>query len=175
MNHIVLLSGWWSSVFNRYRVWADMLEASLPPYKDTKVWNLSADGMGEKPALQAIMRDNNRKKVILIGHSNGARDVLFMAETLYHADIPVHYLASLDMTLGEFGAEAFGNIKFLDEFHARLEKVDFDKSFKKTGANYSYWQVYKPGTNRPAGHVEMARQDEVQQRLRFKIAETMNS
>jgi hypothetical protein len=85
-----------------------------------------------------------------------------MCETLYHAGIPVQYCACLDMTLGEFGAKAFGNIQELDEYHARLQHVDFDKSFKKNAATYHYFEVDK-------GHVAMASDPMVQSRLKRKI------
>lgn len=174
MNHVVLLSGLGSSIpffGSFFRRWAKTLEKRLAisPLTGTLVWELSSDGTGEKVALDRILDDHRRgilKKVILVGHSNGARDILFIAKVLYQLQIPVHYAACLDMTLGEFGAEAYGNIKFLDEFHARLEKVDFHPSFQKSAANYRYWEV-------GGSHVGMASSKTVQDRLVVKIKETL--
>lgn len=173
-NHIVLLSGLGSSLLPwRYKRWANELEGRLKRSdalpKDTIIWNLSSDGTGEKPALKGILADLRAGKLgrlAIGGHSNGARDALFMIETLFQMHVPVQYAFSLDMTLGEFGAEAYGNIKYLDEFHARLQHVDFDDSFVKSAANYHYWQIDK-------GHVAMASDQFVQQRLRQKIEEAM--
>lgn len=169
-NHVVLLSGWFSSWFpSRYKAWAVKLESKLVLPENTKVWNLSSDGAGEKPALKAILKDHREGKlgtIIIGGHSNGARDALFMIETLHGLGIRVKYAFSLDMTLGEMGCEAFGNIQFLDEFHAKLQYVDFDKSFKKSAANYKLWEIIK-------GHVAMASDAFVQQRLKIKIEEAL--
>jgi hypothetical protein len=167
-DHLVLLSGALSSILpRRYRRWANQLENTLRLPDSVAVWNLSSDGGGEKPALKAILADHRAKtlgRLAFAGHSNGARDILFMIETLYGMGIKVRYAACLDMTLGEFGCEAFGNIAFLDEFHARLQRVDFDESFKPSAANYKLWEINK-------GHVAMASDMLVQGRLRMKIEE----
>lgn len=169
MRHLVLLSGLGSSVpflAPWFKGWANKLEKRLAysPGQGIIVWNLSADGAGEKPALSAILNDPRLGGVILVGHSNGARDILFMAEVLYRTGIAVKYAACLDMTLAEYGAKACGNIEFLDEFHARLERVDFDESFVKNPANYKLWEV-------KGGHISMASSPAVQNRLFTKITE----
>lgn len=175
MDHIVLLSGAGSSVpflRCRFRAWAKKLAARIPQYRPETgviVHELSSDGDGEKSAIVQILREEMEgrlRRVILCGHSNGARDVLFMAETFYNANIVVDYVACLDMTLAEWGAKAFGNIMFLDEFHAQLQTVDFDKSFIKTPHNYRKWEVM-------GGHVGMASSETVQNRLVEKITEVL--
>lgn len=169
MNHVVLISGLGSSLplfGGRYRKWAKQLQARLGKLEYTSIYEVSSDGAGEKPALQAILRDKMPGKIIIVGHSNGARDALFMTEILFRAKLKVNYVACLDMTLGEFGAKAFGNIQFLDEFHARLETVDFDKTFVPNGANYHKWEIDR-------GHVAMASDERVQNRLYQKITEVL--
>jgi len=173
-DHLVLLSGLASSlplIGRRYTAWARQLDASLTLPSSVKRWVLSSDGAGEKPALSAILADHRKGllgTVVFIGHSNGARDTLFMAETLYSIGIEVRYAATLDMTLGEFGAKAFGSIKELDEFHARLQTVDFDPSFKKNASTYHKFEIDK-------GHVAMASDPFVQSRLRRKIEEAFKA
>lgn len=174
MNHVVLLSGLGSSLpflswF--FQAWARKLAKRLGPLPGTTVWQLSSDGAGEKPATVAILRDFERGRlgrVVLVGHSNGARDILFMAQAFYNAGISVRYAATLDMTLNELGVLAYPNIQYLDEFHARLEKVDFHPDFRRTGANYHYWEI-------DSGHVAMASTEEVQQRLATKIVEALRA
>lgn len=169
MNHLVLISGLGSSLSffgARYRAWARKLEKRLGPLPWTTVYEVSSDGSGEKDALQAIVKDKARGRVIIIGHSNGARDGLFMATMFHYMNIKVDYFASLDMTLGEFGAEAHGNIQYLDEFHARLQTVDFHPSFKPSAANYHKWEIN-------SGHVAMASHPTVQDRIYKKVKEVL--
>lgn len=171
-HHIVLLAGLGSSFFlfrRRFTKWARTLEKrlrrELSGRDDVTIWVLSSDGRREQKALDAIMNDYNDGDlgtVSFAGHSNGARDILFMIKQLFTMGIPVAYAATLDMTLAEHGAEAYGNIEFLDEFHARLERVDFHKSFHKTGSNYRFRKINK-------SHVAMASDTIVQNSLVNKI------
>lgn len=170
IDHFATISGLGSSWFkSRFRAWAYKIHARIPPRDGLVKWEVSADGNGEKRFIEAVLRDKREGRlgrVVMAGHSNGARDMLFAAQTFYAAKIPVEYAASLDMTLGEFGAKAFGNIKYLDEFWARLERVDFDKSFVKTANNYSYFRVNK-------SHVAMASEKSVQDRVVAKVTEAL--
>ena len=136
---------------------------------DTVIHQLSSDWFFEKPALEAILDDHENGtlgKVILVGHSNGARDILVMARTFYNMKIPVHYAACLDMTRNPRGAQAYGNIEFLDEFHAKLKKVRFHDTFDKTDKTYGYHKV-------EADHISMASEKSVQDRMFVKISQVM--
>lgn len=137
-SHIVLIAGLGSSMFwsfNPWSKWARDMQARFQRHygDDVKVWALSADGAGEKPALEAIMADHAAGRLGTVvggGHSNGDRDWLFMAQALNGAGIPVPYGFGIDMTLGEMGAKVYGNTAHYDEFWAGLQKADFDASFK---------------------------------------------
>lgn len=175
-HHVNLVSGLGSSVCPwRYAAWARDLKKKLllhPNLKDVENLNInlmSSDGAGEKPYFDAIIEDHKRGilgTVVTVGHSNGARDSLRGIERLYAYGIPVEYCAIIDMTLGEFGATAFGNIKELDEFWAALETVDFHESFK---GKHNFYNLDKL-EGRNIGHVEAASLEFTQKVITDKIA-----
>lgn len=139
-NVVFLLSGLSSSSIRAYQNWAKDLEARLkndPLVRKTKTLyiNVSSDGERENEGVNIITRLYRRGElgvVVTAGHSNGARDQLKLK------NVPVDYVAVLDMTLGEFGMEAGSNIRSLDEFHAVLGRVNLSKDFNGT---YKYFQV----------------------------------
>lgn len=140
MNHVVLIAGLGSSLFwpvNPWSAWARKMKKRFDQHyayrKDVTVWSLSADGNGEKPARDAVLADHRKGNLGIVcggGHSNGDRDWLFIAQAFYAAGIPIPYAFGIDMTLGEFGAEVYGNTNIYEEFHGVLQKADFHSSFK---------------------------------------------
>lgn len=138
-DHIVLIAGLGSSWFwrwNRWSKWARDMESRLGRHyagrRDVRIWAVSSDGTREKEAFDAIIADHRRGtlgKVVGGGHSNGDRDFLKGCERLYANRISVAYGFGIDMTLGEFGAQIFGNIEFYEEFWAGLQKADKHPSF----------------------------------------------
>ena len=175
-NHILLLSGLGSSVCPwRYAAWARELKKKIlthPNLRDVpnlKIHVLSSDGNGEKSFFDEVISDHKKGrlgKVVTVGHSNGARDQLRGAERLYAYSIPVAYCAVIDMTLGEFGATAFGNIKQLDEFWAALQTTDFHESFRGIHNFYNLDEI----TKKNIGHVEAASLPFVQDKITDNIA-----
>lgn len=151
-NHIILITGLFSSIpilGYVWTVWARMLQKRLTKHYAGRVdcgirtgviiHRVSADGRGEKKAFDAVRLDRKRGvlgKVAIVGHSNGFRDGLRGAELL-HPLTEVCFFAGIDMTLGENGAEVFGNISNFIEFHGVLEYADLHKSFHPTPKNYS--------------------------------------
>lgn len=148
-NHIIMVTGLGSSlpwIGRIWTVWARKLEKRFETHykgrKDVKITRVSADGKGEAAALNLLRRDKTKGtlgKVAIIGHSNGFRDGLNMAATI-KAD--VDYFAGIDMTLGEFGAEATNNIQLFHEFRAvygTKENADFAKDFDMS--KYKQWSI----------------------------------
>jgi len=175
-HHTLLLSGLGSSACPwRYAAWARELKKRIlthPNLRDVenhKIHLLSSDGPGENAFFDEVLEDYKKGQlghVITAGHSNGARDQFRGIERLYAYKIPVEYVAVIDMTLGEFGATAFGNIRVLDEFWAGLQTADFDKSFKGTHNFYDLDKLM--GKN--VGHVEAASLEFVQNLITENIA-----
>lgn len=167
-SHIVLIAGLGSSIawpFNPWSAWARKMQKRFSDHykgrKDVVIWALSADGSGEKRAFDAIIADHQKgllDKVCGGGHSNGDRDFLRGNERLYARGIQVPYGFGIDMTLGEFGAEVFGNIRVYEEFHGVLETADFHPSFKQTGGKHIYHET-------KVGHTASANLQWVQNRI----------
>ena len=171
-NHIVLIAGLGSSMFwsvNPWSAWARKMqkrfEAHYKGRQDVKIWAVSADGAGEKQAFDAIVADHQKGFLDTVcggGHSNGDRDFLRGNERLYARGIQVPYAFGIDMTLGEFGAEVFGNIRIYEEFHGVLETADFHPSFKQSGGQHLYHET-------KVGHTASANQAWVQDRIFHSI------
>ena len=167
-SHIVLIAGLGSSILwsvNPWSAWARKMqqrfEAHYKGRPDVKIWALSADGSGEKRAFDAITSDHQKGQLGTVsggGHSNGDRDFLRGAERLYARGIQIPYAFGIDMTLGEFGAEVFGNIRVYEEFHGVLETADFHPSFKQSGGIHRYHET-------KAGHTASANLQWVQNRI----------
>lgn len=172
MHQVVFVTGLASSIPFIGRIWQawayrleKLLIKKIGRRSDVTITICSSDGRGEKKALDLIRRTRdhgNLESVCIVGHSNGFRDGLRMCEALY-PDTKIDYFAGIDMTLGEFGAEAYGNIQLFHEFHAVLEKADFHKSFKKTKKNYQYTRIRK-------GHTAAASDTFVQETIAGHIA-----
>lgn len=144
--------------------WARSLQKRLAIHyfgrAEVKIMRVSSDGTSEKKFFDAVLNDHHTGrlgKVVGAGHSNGCRDWLFGAKSMY-PKIGVNYLGLIDMTLGEFGAEAYGNINHLDEFHAILERVDFHPSFFESSSSHDYFKINK-------GHTAAANDKSVQDRI----------
>jgi hypothetical protein len=175
-SHIVLIAGLGSSIawrWNPWSAWARKMQARFDAhYKgrpDVKVWAVSADGAGEKPAFDAIVSDHQKGQLGTVaggGHSNGARDWLRGGERLYARGIQIPFGFVIDMTLGEFGAEAFGNMRILEEFHGVLETADFHPSFKQSGCSHRYHET-------KAGHTASANLKWVQDRIFAGVTEAV--
>ena len=170
-HHIGLITGLGSSVPGLGAIWtkwARSLQRRLKKHykgrNDVVTHRVSSDGNGEKQFFDAVLTDahaGNLGVVTGAGHSNGSRDWLFGAKMLYPGtEIP--YLGLIDMTLGEYGAEAYGNIKVLDEFHGVLETVDFHPSFAANGGVHNYMET-------GLGHTASANAKSVQDQIFNRI------
>jgi hypothetical protein len=167
-SHIVLIAGLGSSIawpFNPWSAWARKMQKRFADHykgrQDVKIWALSADGAGEKPAFDAIVSDYQKGQLGTVsggGHSNGFRDWLRGSERLYARGILIPYGFGIDMSLGEFGAEAFGNMRILEEFHGVLETADLHQSFKQSGSSHRYHET-------KTGHTASANLQWVQNRI----------
>lgn len=115
-HHIPLATGLGSSVFARFTEWSRELEPlldDLPNGVDATRHNWTA----WREVAQNIIRDKNRGKVILVGHSNGVWFACKIAEILAKKGIKVDYLAAIDPTLKPF-PKLGGNVIMADEFRA---------------------------------------------------------
>ena len=178
-HHIVLIAGLGSSIFwrwNRWSKWARDMEARFRSHYRKRVgvnvWAVSSDGAGEKIAFDAIIKDHQRGvlgRVAGGGHSNGDRDFLRGCERLYARGIPVEYGFGIDMTLGEFGAEVFGNIRHYEEFWAGLQKADLHESFKNRFDFHDIDKIEK----RNVGHTEAASLPWVQNTIFKRITQVI--
>lgn len=167
-NHIVLIPGLSSSILwslNPWSAWARKLQTRFNRHyenrKDVRIWAVSADGAGEKLAFDTIISDHQKGLLDTVsggGHSNGARDWLRGSERLYARGIQIPYGFGIDMTLGEFGAEVFGNHRVYEEFHGVLETADFHPSFKQSGGVHRYHET-------KVGHTASANLAWVQNRI----------
>jgi len=145
--------------------WARKLEKRLKAHykgrNDIEIIRVSSDGQGEKHLegrIQLLAHDSRLGKVVLVGHSNGFRDALYIANRM--KQIPVAYFAGIDMTLGEGKAVVSKNIKFIDEFKARYgtrETANFAVAYPKK-LRYKDFKVNK-------GHTATANDKEVQDRI----------
>ncbi len=179
INHIILVCGWWSSVIFLFKLWAKrLLNNHLKPIfgdrigADIIVWIVSSDFWGEKKAFDAVMRDakaGRLGKVIIVGHSNGARDGPARgSRRLAEHGVEIQYAAVIDMTLAEFGAKVHGNVLLLDDFHARLETADLDDSFTSAGREYNLYELDEI-EGRLVGHTEAASLPFVQESIAKRI------
>lgn len=172
-NHVILITGLGSSlpfIGRIWTAWAVKLEKRLKEHfkgsKDVIITRVSADLRGEDAALSKLRKDktNDRLgKVCIVGHSNGFRDGLNISHAI-GLDTPIDYFAGIDMTLGELGAKAYGNIQLFHEFHAKLATANFDKSFDMD--NHHIWQINK-------GHTAAASDRFVQNKIFETITETI--
>ena len=152
MNHIIIITGLGSSIPFIGRIWTawarkleDRFNAHFKGRKDITIKRVSADGNGEAKALNQLRRDKTNGtlgKIAIIAHSNGFRDGLNMAASIRNS--PVDFFAGIDMTLGEFGALAYGNIKLFHEYHAQLAYANFHHTFDKS--NHHIWEIRKGHT-----------------------------
>jgi len=152
MNHVILITGLGSSIPFIGRIWTawarkleNRFKAHFKGRKDITITRVSADGNGEAKALNLLRRDKTNGtlgKVAIIGHSNGFRDGLNMAASIRNS--PIDFFGGIDMTLGEFGAQAYGNIKLFHEYHAQLAYADFHHTFDKS--NHHIWEIRKDHT-----------------------------
>ena len=176
MNHIVLITGLGSSIpwFGYFWTrWARKLQKRLEKFyalrKDVTIHRVSADGRFERKAFDAIRADRRKGRlgdIAIVGHSNGFRDGLRQAEALY-PHTPIRYFAGIDMTLGEFGALAYGNIEYLDEFHGVLQRADFHASFRQNKRIHRYQET-------KAAHTASASLPWVQNHIFKQIVERMS-
>lgn len=178
-SHIGLLAGLGSSLFwscNPWSAWARTQEVRLKRhYKDRKdvvIHAVSSDLSGERRMREAVLNDHRKgllKTVVGGGHSNGARDWLFVSQAFHAAGIQIPYAFAIDMTLGEFGAEVYGNTNQYDEFWAGLQKADFHASFTGNHKIYDVDKIEK----RNVGHTPAASLPWVQDRIFQQITEAV--
>lgn len=172
-HHIPLIAGLGSSVCpSRYAKWAQqlkkrLLRSSIVP-AGVNITISSSDKNGEKAAIDAIMADHQAGrlgKVIPIGHSNGAAEVLVLSRLCW-PEIEIAYLAVIDMTLGHrmWRAEAYGSIVHFDEFWAGLAKSEINESFVKMKRQHNFFDLDQLA-KRNVGHVEAASLPIVQDRI----------
>jgi hypothetical protein len=172
-SHICLIAGLGSSILwpvNPWSAWARKLKSRFEGHytahgvirrPDIVIWAVSADGSGEKKMFDTIIADHQKGLLDTVcggGHSNGDRDWLRGAERLYARGIQIPYGFGIDMTLGEFGAEVFGNHRVYEEFHGVLETADFHPSFKQSGSVHRYHET-------KVGHTASANLQWVQDRI----------
>lgn len=163
-HHVLLVCGWFSSIFWFFRTWARKIEKRLKRKygrrvgRDIIVHVVSSDGKGERAAQKAIMKDakdGRLGKVFVCGHSNGGRDGPCLTSRLFYPDIIIDYAAVIDMTLAEWGEELYGNVLVCHEFWAKLERVDLHESFLDLNGEYKFFDLNKI-LKRRVGHVEAA-------------------
>lgn len=156
-NHIILVCGLGSSILFFFKAWARDLENMLTRHygkerlgRDIKIWVVTADGLGERKAIEAVIADHQAGRlanVTIAGHSNGGRDgPARMSQRLFNlkgGPVSIPYAAVIDMTAGEFGAVVYGNVAVLDEFWAGLQKTDFHPSFKKPKNVHNFFDLDK--------------------------------
>lgn len=173
-NHIILISGLFSSVVSRYSKWAESLETRFQKHygfqSDTVIHRVSSDGAGEKPAITAVLKDHasgTLGSVAIVGHSNGAGELEIASKTFYQKGIKVVYAATIDRTLGYLGNYLYGSVGYFDEFWAKLRKTEFHPTFTGSKHFYNLNVVNK----KPVGHVQAASLPFVQDKI-FKEVTT---
>lgn len=183
-HHVILIAGLGSSIpflWPWFSGWARKVEKAarreinVPSGDDMVIHIVSSDGRAEKKAQDAVLADQRKGvlgKVIVGGHSNGARDALRTCQ-LFYPEIEVGYAFCIDMTLAENGCLAFGNIHILDEFWAALNinevkrdggRVDFHPSFKLKKRAYNFMDLPKL-TGRNISHIGSASEPIVTARI----------
>ena len=180
MHYIGLMAGLGSSPLweiNPWSKWARKLKKRFNKFyegrNDVKIYAFSSDFSFEKPFFRAVRDDYEKGNLGTLtgaGHSIGSAEWLLQAEALY-SQIDIPYLGLIDMTRGDeaiFGAKAYGNIKFLDEFHGKLETIDFHPSFEKNGSIHKYHEINK-------GHTATANDKKVQNRIFKQITQLIPS
>ena len=124
-HHIALATGLGSSFIARFTKWSKELEPlidDLPAGIDATRHNWTS----WKEVTNNIIRDKNRGKVILAGHSNGVYFACKVAHELSKHGIKVDYLAAIDPTLKPF-PKLGGNVIMADEFRASRGFVAFGR------------------------------------------------
>ena len=169
-HYIGLMAGLGSSPlweYNPWSKWARTMEERLKNHfdgrPDIQIKAFSSDFAFDKPFFRQVRDSFDEGELGILtgaGHSVGSAEWLLHAEALYpQVDIP--YLGLIDMTKGDeaiFDAKAYGNIKYLDEFHGVLETIDFHPSFDKDENTHKYHEIGK-------GHTETANDKNVQDRI----------
>lgn len=179
-HYIGLMAGLGSSPLwsiNPWSKWTRKLEKRFTQFyagrEDVKIHAFSSDFSLEKPFFRTVRDDYEAGNLGILtgaGHSIGSAEWLLHAEALY-PKIEIPYLGLIDMTKGDetvFGAKAYGNIKFLDEFHGILETIDFHPSFEEKGNKHKYHEINK-------GHTATANDKGVQDRIFKKITKLIPS
>ena len=128
-HHIALATGLGSSFIARFSEWSDELEKLLddePSGIDAVDYNWTE----WRQFVRNVIRDKNRGKVIMVGHSNGVYFACKVAQELSKHGIKVDYLAAIDPTLKPF-PKLGGNVIMADEFRASRGFVAFGRKLSR--------------------------------------------
>ncbi len=193
-DHIVLICGLFSSINPKYRKWAYILADRIGRYYELRGYeettfkkNLriyvkedlklqihiaSSDGSRENKPIKKVKRaldQNALRHLIIGGHSNGVRDGTCKISETFYPNVEIPYAFAIDTTLAEGKRKLFGNVNFLDEFWAGLQRINFHDSFEPlAGKNYQFHDLDNI-ENTEIGHVEAASLPYVQDRIMQKI------
>lgn len=174
MDHVFVSSGLGSSLFSRLREGTDLLDGLLDKLGDgwdseKYIWDDWED------ALFAILRDKQRGRVILIGHSNGTKFTNNIAKALAKEGVKVHLLVAIDPTAGSFPAIDH-NVLSTSEYWAATGWPALARRFRIGGA-LTYvkgWSGHRGGPFKMGGgHVELASNPLVHQDVVQLVAQAM--
>lgn len=193
-DHIILICGLGSSINPKFCKWAYSLADRLGRFYELRQYTeisftkkkrvlkkgalqiiihiASSDFNLEKKPIKAVKKARNAgrlRRLIIGGHSNGVRDGTCKISEVFFPDTPVSYAFAIDTTLAEGSKKIFGNVTFLDEFWAGLERVNFDTSFvPKEGDNYRFHDLDQI-EGKEIGHIESASLPYVQDEITRQI------